>query len=632
MKEPEVIALILILSTFLQLAAATMAFVYGKRAFQRVGWTLLCVAFVLMIARRIVGLLEVTEDSAGYLVVEELIALSTSLLVLVGICYMGKSFQALVSTVEMEKKIREKEQESFRFMQTLFDSIPIPTFAVDTGGRVILWNRACEKLTGMSREGLLGRKPDFSPLYPERESPPPTLAELLITMTPEEIAEKFKRSGVWLKEGAVVVETEFSVEDSVKAVKLIAGRIYDERGVIRGAIQTAQDVTSERRMEQYLRTFQKLEAVGRLVLGIAHDFRNILMIVQAATELIPEDRLEDEAVKACMAEVRQAVRRGSDLCTHLMRFAGSQDKEEKQPIFLNTVLVEWERTFRRLLRENIHFRMDLAPDLWAVNARPGQIERIVTNLALNAQEAIPDGGSIVVRTENVRLRERDIPPESGVKAGRFVRLTVEDTGVGMDEVTRKRIFEPFFSTKVRPGGMGLYVVYSEVRSLGGFIDVRSEPGKGTAFDIYLPALCSECGGVADDAGVPKPDGPEEKKGCVLLVEDEVPLREMLAEFLARKGFTVHKAGDGREALEIFESIKDAVDIVIADLGLPGEMDGYVLIDGILSRKENIKIVVMTGYAVEKKGGAFTDKGFVEVINKPFSMADVMRLLEKWRSS
>lgn len=629
MKESVIIKVLPFLSAVFQLGAAVMAVMHGRRAFHRLGWVLFCAAFVLMFSRRVLGFLRLSEGSVEFLFLEELITLFTSLLVLAGTYFMGRAFKSLVSAVEAERKAQEKERNALDFMHTLFDCIPIPTFAVDTEGRAILWNRACEDLTALRRDGILGRKPDFSSLYPGRKAPP-TLAELLITMTPEEIVERFKKAGVWIKENAVVVETSFRVGDSMKTVKLIAGRVYDGKGIMRGAIQTAQDVTSERRAEQYLRTFQKIEAIGRLAVGIAHDFRNILMIAQTATELLPEEYLKDRAVMSCVEEIRQAVKRGSELCNHLMRFAGLGE-EKPFKVFLNTVIVEWERMFRRLLRENIHLTVDLAPDLWAIEATPAQIERIITNLVLNAQEAIPDGGSIVIRTENVRLSGRDVIPPA--RAGRFVRLTVEDTGVGMDEETRERIFEPFFSTKRRngrAGGMGLYVVYSEVKNMGGFIEVKSEPGKGSAFYIYFPALHPVVHTGAERVAQAGTEEGErmERRGCVLLVEDEPSLREMLAEFLVKRGFVVHKAGDGREALEVFQRIRDELDVVITDVGLPGEMDGCALVEKILSQREDIRVVVMTGYATERVTKSIADKGCVEVVNKPFSVVDILRLLEK----
>jgi PAS domain S-box-containing protein len=524
-----------------------------------------------------------------------------------------------------EKRAQRELSRSYEYLELIVDRNPMPTFVLDEYGSVTLWNLACERLTGIPREEVLGSKPNFQVLYPNRKIPP-TLAELLLTFDPSFLVKKLEVRGVSLYPSmpdTVTCETAFETRGSEKRVKLIASRLYDRDGRLIGAIQIAQDVTMERALERYASQAQRMESLGRLASGIAHDFRNILMVIQSSMELLKHNLRDNPNVARFGRDVGVAVEQGVSLCRQLMAFAKEREEEQLPPqmISVNSVIRGLEKFLRRVFREDIHVQIDLDPNIGNIRAYPGQVDRVLTNLFLNAQDAMLSGGTLWVRTQEVLVSKDEIPPSAeNVKPGRFVMITVKDTGVGMDEETMKRIFEPFFSSKGSTGhGLGLYVVWNEIQNLGGFIRVESSPSLGTAFHCYIPLWEEEEG-----VGVKPEEARREVKPVlpkrVLLVEDNLALKDVMTQMLRTMGHTVSSAGSIREALHELSKIGDSLDLALCDIRLP-DGDGYGLVQEIQSRFPHVTCILMTGYADKNILNKCHTEG-LPVLYKPFSMSTV----------
>jgi len=534
-----------------------------------------------------------------------------------------------------KEKIAQRElRRNHEYLELILDKNPMPIFVVDKEGRVVLWNIACENLTGISKDEIVGKYPreGFKSLYPGKENPPITLAELLIMFDAQTVAKKISKKGVSLYPlipEAVTCEVVFEVEGKSKVARLIASRLYDKKGRFIGAIQIAHDVTQERAMERYMSQLQRMESLGRLAAGIAHDFRNILMVIQTGMELIT-NRLDDHSrIARAKREIELALGQGVSLCRQLMGFAreGIESAQEvPKAISVNGIIQTLEKFVRRIFRENIHLQFELDSLAGNVKALPGQIDRILLNLFLNAQDAMPQGGTLLVKSRRVQISSEEIPPgEENVRPGMFVLVTVKDTGVGIDEETLQRIFEPFYSKKESVGhGMGLYVVWSEVKRLGGFIRVESFCSLGTAFHVYLPVYEEEKEGkreISETEEVTFDETASSKR--ILMVEDNLALRSVLADMLKTLGHQVEEAGTVREALHLLERIGEDLDMVISDVGLP-DGDGYRLVKEICSRFPHVKPVVMTGYAEAEVVNACRSEN-IPVLYKPFSVREIQKI-------
>ncbi|MEJ5300536.1 MAG: PAS domain S-box protein [Thermodesulforhabdaceae bacterium] len=537
-----------------------------------------------------------------------------------------------------EKQAERELRKSWEYLELVLDRNPMPIFVIDQEGRVALWNTSCENLTGISRTEIIGKKPGegFGVLYPGREIPPATLAELLITFDAETLVKKMSKKGVSrypLIPEAITCEVIFEVEGKPKIARLIASRLYDRKGRLIGAIQIAHDVTLERSMERYMSHLQRMEALGRLAAGIAHDFRNILMVIQNSMELIVRELKDHSQIARHRREIELALGQGVSLCRQLMGFArgGEEEREEKpRAISVNGVIQTLEKFVRRIFRENIHLQFELDPLAGSVKALPGQIDRILLNLFLNAQDAMPEGGTLLVKSRDVRVPPEEIPPgEENVKPGRFVLVTVKDTGVGMDEKTLQKIFEPFYSRKESGGhGLGLYIVWSELKRLGGFVRVESSYSLGTAFHVYFPVWEEE----GEDWEVESVKSDQEEKVFlveslkprrVLVVEDNLALRNVLCEMLVSFGHKVEKAGSVKEALHLVERIGKDLDVVISDIGLP-DGDGYEMIKEISRRLPHIKSVLMTEYVRGEVIEACRAENIL-LLYKPFSATKLQEI-------
>ncbi len=377
----------------------------------------------------------------------------------------------------------------------------------------------------------------------------------------------------------------------------------------------AIDVTEKRRLEEQLRQSQKMEAVGRLAGGVAHDFNNILGVILGYGEMLKRRIPEVDPQHGKMAQILKAAERGAALTRQLLAFSRKQVLQPRI-LDLNLVVADMDKMLRRLIGENIELKTALHEPLGSVRADPGQIEQVLMNLAVNARDAMPGTGSLLIETEDVELDASYVSLRPGVQPGPHVLLAVSDTGEGMDRETLSRIFEPFFTTKPlgQGTGLGLSTVYGIVEQSGGHVDVYSEKGRGTTFKVYLPRIE---GTVPDAEGQAAPLPPHAASLTVLLVEDEPALCGMISETLAEGGYRVLEAATPRQALEVAEAHQGPIHAILTDVIMP-EMNGRELAERLKLLLPEAPVVYMSGYTDDAIGHhGLLDPGTL-FLQKPFS--------------
>ncbi len=382
-----------------------------------------------------------------------------------------------------------------------------------------------------------------------------------------------------------------------------------------GIVINLHDVTDEKLLAEQLRQAQKLEAVGQLAGGVAHDFNNIVTIIKLHGEFLSEDLAETDPRREEVEEIRKAAERAASLTKQLLAFSR---KQVLQPLVvdLNAIVAELAPMLRRLIGEDVEFGTIVAPTPMPVLADPGQIEQVLMNLAINARDAMLNGGALTIETQLAELDENYVSRHDVVVPGKYVMLGVSDTGVGMDAGVRDRIFEPFFTTK-QPGkgtGLGLATVYGIVKQSNGYVWVYSEPGKGTAFKIFLPYVDADISAGVKSPPVPAPSGWE----TVLLVEDEDAVRNLSRRILVRQGYNVLEARHGADALELARDYKGKIHIVVTDVVMP-QMNGRELVERLRTVRPATKAVFMSGYTNDDiiRRSAL-DPGNRRLIQKPFT--------------
>jgi signal transduction histidine kinase/CheY-like chemotaxis protein len=393
---------------------------------------------------------------------------------------------------------------------------------------------------------------------------------------------------------------------------------------MRTSLQNTQ--AEQRELEGKLRQAHKMEAVGRLAGGVAHDFNNLLTIIGGNSDLLLDRPGLDDFHRRCIEQIQKAARRAVSMTRQLLAFSRMQVLQP-QVLDLNLIVAEMGKMLPRLIGEHIEYAFLADPKLATVKADPGQIEQVLMNLAVNARDAMPHGGKLTVRTENVSFDETEAAKRPPMTVGEYVRLAVSDTGHGMDEKAKAHIFEPFFTTKeVGKGtGLGLATVYGVVKQSGGFIWVESAPGQGATFEIYLPFA----GGTVlrTEAEDPKlsvvPAGHEK----ILVVEDEPGVRELACRFLRVKGYSVLEAKDGVEALEVAEKHGNEIEAVLTDMVMP-RMGGADLIRNLKAMRPAIIVIFMTGYSEYLKGDLCDVFPGSLILQKPFSPASLVGMVRE----
>jgi len=502
--------------------------------------------------------------------------------------------QDITEQLAAEEALRSSEE---RFRSVIEQSSQAIYVLVDD--RFELVNpRFCE-LTGMSAEEVRAPGFDFRELVAP-ESAPLVEGRRTQRLRGEEVGESYEftilhRSGRRVEVAASVAKIEYRGRDA------LLGFLHD--------------ITAQKALEARLEQALRMESIGRLSGGVAHDLNNLLSPILGYAELLTEDLPPGDERRGSAEAIVQAALRARDLVLQLLAFS-RQQALEMDTVELSEMLWEFDKLLSRAVREDVRIVMDLDPSTPPVVGDRRQLEQVVMNLAVNAQDAMPGGGVLTVRTEEVELGEAFVRAHPGSTEGRFTRLSMVDTGEGMDAATRGRIFEPFFTTKPKGKGtgLGLATVYGIVQQHGGYIEVVSRPGEGSTFSCYFPVATADTERVrARSPGGAASGGAE----TVLVVEDETLVRGLVVNALLRQGYQVHQAASAEDALEILDDLETSVDLLLTDVVLPG-MDGARLHREIHRRSPQTRVLFMSGYAgdVITERGVLTDETFIQ---KPFSM-------------
>jgi PAS domain S-box-containing protein len=431
---------------------------------------------------------------------------------------------------------------------------------------------------------------------------------------PEERARRVQESREAHRiEGA---EAHWKKKDGTPINVRLSGRVVrNAAGNPVGYEMMVEDVTAQRALEEQFRQAQKMEAVGQLAGGVAHDFNNLLTAILGSADLLLLDLPQADPRREDLVAIRDAGERAATLTRQLLAFSRRQVLQPRV-IGLNQVVSGLGKLLPRIIGEDIQLELNLAPDLASVSADPGQIEQVILNLAVNARDAMPDGGRLTIATANAELDAAYAQRHPIVQPGPYVRLLVTDTGHGMDEQTLARVFEPFFTTK-GPGkgtGLGLATVYGIVKQSGGYIFVRSRPAQGATFEMYLPAVPPE----AQDGTEPAPS-PRAGEGSetILLAEDDPAVRSLARRALEQYGYRVLEASNGREALDLVRRHQEDIALLLSDIVMP-EMGGRRSAEHILQLRPDLKVLFMSGYA-----GADQPDGQA-LVQKPFTPESLAR--------
>lgn len=372
------------------------------------------------------------------------------------------------------------------------------------------------------------------------------------------------------------------------------------------------DITERKKLERQLQQSQKMEAIGTLAGGIAHDFNNILMVIQGYISLMRLELDSDPSntFHTYLSKTELQIRSASDLSRQLLGYA-RKGSYEVRSIDLNQIVSETAEVFGRL-RKNITVRLKLYPDLLPINADKNQLEQVLLNLYTNAADAMPESGELIVTSENVESDQiKNLSVKSG--AAQFAKLTVSDTGAGMDQATLKRIFDPYFTTKPlnRATGMSLASAYGIIKSHGGHINVESEKGQGTSFFIFLPRSDQ----TKQRLQIKEVDCSPQNK-TILIVDDEKMVLDIGAMVLEKLGYKVFKVDNGREAIKIFSENKEKIDLVLLDMIMP-EMSGSSVFDGLKDIDSEVKVLISSGYSMDNRAKELIERGCCGFIQKPF---------------
>jgi len=496
-----------------------------------------------------------------------------------------------------------KNEEMFRL---LFSYNPLPTWVIDKETRRFLEvNDAAVQQYGYSLNEF--KSMSVLDLRPEEER-----ARYLEQL--KQIPNEGHYHGHWKhrkKDGKVIqVETiSHELEYAGKRVRLVV----------------TQDISERQLLEQQLRQSQKMEAVGRLAGGVAHDFNNLLMVIKGHTELLLNVLPPSEHYSRKIEQIDRAADRASALTRQLLAFSRLQVLQP-HVMNLNDVVEEMGRLLPRLIGEDIELVIRSSEDLGAIRADASQMEQVIMNLAVNARDAMPAGGRLLIETSNAELDSTYNAVHPVVRQGRYVLLAVSDTGTGMNAETQAHIFEPFFTTKPqgKGTGLGLSTVYGVVKQSGGFIWVYSEVGRGTSFKIYLPRVDQPVEGIGIAPTVSEaPRGTE----TILLAEDEQDVREVAREFLESGGYTVIEARDGAEALKRVEKYEDAIDLLVTDMVMPG-MTGQELSTRLLQSRPEIRVLYMSGYSERAAVDSARGDSSMRLLSKPFSRWALLRAVHE----
>jgi two-component system cell cycle sensor histidine kinase/response regulator CckA len=474
----------------------------------------------------------------------------------------------------------------------------------DLEGRIFSWNQGAEAMLGYHSEEIIGENTSLLVPRDHKEE----MERLRRLATKDENISNHET--VLLKRNGDLVD----VSVTVSPIKDPQGNIVGVSAISRDISERKQVQDSMKKYEEQMRLSQKMDALGRLAGGVAHDFNNLLSVIGGNGDFIKASLPPESPCLGEVGEIENAVRKGAELTKQLLAF-GKRQLSQSQIINLNEMGSEMSKMFKRLIDASIHFELIQGGDLRQIQADPGQIQQIILNLVLNARDAMPNGGKLIVTTKNIELA--DTLEMKGIKIppGSYVCLTVTDTGVGMDEETQKHLFEPFFTTKGEKGtGLGLATVYGIVRQWEGYLWLYSSPNRGTIFTIYFPATNAQVGTFA---GAKK--APADTKGVetILIAEDDAAVRKVIVRTMENLGYHILQAGNGIEAVQVAMNYKDTIHMLLTDTVMP-KLNGLELAKELKKDRPQMRVLFMSGYPREILSSEVPVDESINLIQKPFT--------------
>ncbi|HEY3932235.1 MAG TPA: PAS domain S-box protein [Verrucomicrobiae bacterium] len=474
-------------------------------------------------------------------------------------------------------------------------------------GIITSWNRGAEKIFGYSAQEAIGQ-PMLMLFPPERVNEE---RDILARVARGENIENFETVRIRKDKKQIHVSTTISP-------------LKDSSGKIIGASKIARDITARRKLEEQLRQSQKMEGIGQLAGGVAHDFNNILAVIQMQSELLKSSGGLSAEQSEFADEIGVTVQRAAALTRQLLLFS-RREVFQPRDLDLSESVTSTTKMLRRILGENIQVQLKLASQPMFIHADAGMMDQVLLNLAVNARDAMPNGGQLVIETSGVEFDEFAVTQSPQARPGSFVRLNVSDSGCGISPEILPKIFEPFFTTKdVGKGtGLGLATVFGIVQQHQGWINVYSEVNHGTTFRVYLPRLAKNAGQKSSQPALTTTSGGNE---TILLAEDDLSLRVSVRKALWQLGYRILEAPTGVKALEVWKENRDEIRLLLTDLVMPDGMSGKDLAQRILQENPKLKVIYMSGYSAETVGKDFPLKEGVNFLTKPFQASKLAQTI------
>jgi len=499
--------------------------------------------------------------------------------------------------------------KSERMVVALLESASQAIISIDRTGKIVLANPRTEEMFGYTREELLDYGIEL--LVPDAKRAAHSHQRAAYFASPH-----VRPMGIGMElAGRRKDGTEFPVEVSLSYVQIEEGTF---------AIAFVSDISQRKSLEEQLQHAQKMEAVGRLAGGVAHDFNNMLTVISGYNRMLLDELSPKDPLREYVEEALTAADRAADLTNQLLTFSRRQITQPRV-INVNTVIRHSEKMLRRLIGEDIELVFRLSGDAGNIKVDPGHLEQAIVNLAVNSRDAMPLGGRLAVETTNVHLDENYARSHLGVKPGAFVMIAVSDNGTGMDAGTRQRVFEPFFTTKEKGKGtgLGLATVYGIVKQAGGDIWVYSELGQGTTFKLYFPRVME----ASTEEPVSDVLQPANSMETVLVVEDEQSVRDLTVKMLERLGYRILTAASGPEAIEISRGHAGPIALMLTDVVMPN-MSGRQLADALRPQRPDMKVLFLSGYTEDTIVNHGVLDPNVQFLPKPFSREVLARKMRE----
>ncbi len=584
-----------------------MTIIVANNAGGKIARRLLLIAVLVPV---IVGIVSIFGERAGLFSVNFVPILLTVLNIYIysgAVWWIARSLnQTEAQRQQIEETLRLNEERTRLIIESALDAV----VTINSNSIIIGWNSQAEMIFGWSRQEALGKSLDIILPHQYREAHHQGMRYFLKTNEGPLLNQRFEITALH-REG-----TEFPVELAISPIPM-------QNGVVFSAF--IRDITQRKRLESQFLQAQKMEAVGQLTAGIAHDFNNLLTVITINAQFMQIHLPEEGLLYSKLDNILKAGTGTANLIRQLLIFSRKQITAPKT-IDLNTVITEMNQLLERVIGENIEVTLQLTPNLWPIKVDPAQMEQIVVNLVVNARDAMPMGGKLIVETKNIVLTDMNSVNFIDLQPGEYILLTVSDTGVGMNKEVQTRLFEPFFTTKAvgKGTGLGLATVYGIVMQNNGHISVYSEERKGSSFKIYLPRSQGSVEPTKSPSPLREAEGGHE---TILIVEDDPNIRKIIKDILQEKNYTVIDAEDGETALHFAAQHSGAINLLLTDVIMPG-MSGKALAKKLIKKYPHLKIIYMSGYSEEIISHHGILESGIVLLEKPFSLADMLHKIRE----